>query len=83
MTTNQMACPKCNEPMVQGFLLDRGQQNEVSVGEWVEGHPIKSFWGGIKAPKDKRIPIGAFRCSACGYVELYAWDVFAPGKKST
>jgi hypothetical protein len=80
MDANQLICPKCNESMVQGFMLDRGHSNLIQVGTWAEGPPKKSFWGNIKLPKSKSIPIGAFRCSSCGYVELYALDIFAPQK---
>jgi predicted nucleic-acid-binding Zn-ribbon protein len=80
MATDQMLCPKCNEPMVQGFILDRGHYSAPMVGAWVEGHPKESFWSGTKAPADKRVPIGAFRCSACGYLELYALAIFKAGK---
>jgi RNase P subunit RPR2 len=80
MDANQLICPKCNEPMVQGFMLDRGYSKPINVGEWIEGHPKKSFWTNIKLPKGKSISIGAFRCSSCGYVELYALDIFAPRK---
>jgi hypothetical protein len=78
MDENQLLCPKCNGSMIQGFLMDRGHYNAVSVGEWVEGHPKKSFWVGTRAPKKNRKHIGAFRCSSCGYVELYAMDFFKP-----
>jgi hypothetical protein len=80
MSTNQLTCPKCSESMVQGFLIDRGHYNAITVGNWAEGHPQKYWLGGIKTPKEKKIPIGAFRCPSCGYVELYASDVFAPRK---
>jgi hypothetical protein len=81
MDANQLPCPKCNEPMIQGFLMDRGHYNAIQVGSWIEGAPKKSFWGNLKLPsKDKLIPIGAFRCSSCGYVELYSLDIFKAGK---
>jgi len=83
MTEYQLVCPKCNQPMVQGFMQDRGDHNIPQVGEWVEGHPRKGFLGFIKVPKKKRIPIGAFRCSSCGYLEFYAMDFFAATKKIT
>jgi hypothetical protein len=67
--------------MVQGFIIDHGHYNVITYGQWAEGHPKKTFFGSLKSPKkDKQLPIGAFRCPSCGYVELYAADVFKPVK---
>jgi hypothetical protein len=34
--------------MVQGFVADYGHGGAIRVSSWVEGPPVKSFWGGIK-----------------------------------
>jgi hypothetical protein len=47
------------------------------VSTWVEGAPEKSFWHGANVPADKRVPVGTFRCSACGFLESYARPEFA------
>jgi hypothetical protein len=47
------------------------------VSKWAAGAPIKSVWSGTKLPEEKLIPVGAFRCASCGYLESYARDEFA------
>lgn len=68
MADGKTACPKCNHRMQEGFLLDRGGP---SVGEWVEGPP-ELGWLGLKWVRRKRMPIVAYRCQSCGYLEAYA-----------
>jgi Domain of unknown function (DUF6487) len=64
-------CPKCRGQMVQGFVLDRSQGQQL-VSEWVPGAPRTSFWRGVKLPDETMLPIGAFRCAHCGFLEFYA-----------
>ena len=40
-------------------------------GEWVEGPP-EYGWLGVKWVRRKRLPITAYRCPSCGYLETYA-----------
>ncbi len=70
-------CPECNGEMVQGFIVDRGHGKSTRVSDWVEGAPEKSVFSGVSAPGDKRIPVGAFRCSGCGFLKFYARPEFA------
>jgi hypothetical protein len=68
-----LKCPKCQGEMVQGFIPDR-----AIVSSWVEGKPKKSFWGVLKnLPPAGGMPLGAFRCKGCGYLEFYADMKFA------
>ena len=76
MTTEPIDCPKCSAPMVQGFIVDRDHGGSRHVSNWVEGAPERSFWSGTKVPVEKCIPIGTFRCSACGFLESYARPEF-------
>jgi predicted nucleic-acid-binding Zn-ribbon protein len=69
-------CPKCDGQMEQGFILDMTYGGRV-VSKWAAGAPIKSVWSGTKLPEEKLIPVGAFRCASCGYLESYARDEFA------
>jgi len=62
--------------MVQGFVPDFSQAG-ILVGGWHEGHPQKSFWTRTKAPAREGIPIGAFRCEQCGFLEFYSDAKFA------
>jgi len=62
--------------MVQGFVFEiDGTMRKVD--NWVEGSPEKSwFFGSAKVPKEKCVPVGTFRCSACGFLESYARPEF-------
>jgi hypothetical protein len=75
MSTKPRVCPKCQGEMVQGFAVDHGFLN-TGVGTWVEGPPEKEVPFGTKIPEEC-IPIGTFRCAACGYLESYARAEFA------
>ena len=78
MNTEAIRCPKCNGEMVQGFIFDREDGGLRRVSNWVEGAPGKSSWfGNVPAPAEKRIPVGTFRCSTCGFLESYAHPEFA------
>jgi len=76
MNTETSQCPKCNGEMVQGFIVDH-VHGGVVVTSWFAGAPKRSFWFGTKAPEFEAIPIGTFRCSACGFLESYARPEFA------
>lgn len=71
MANQELKCPKCGGGMVQGFVPDYTHGGSLVEG-WHEGQPKKSFWMGTKAPVAQGIPIGAYRCAACGYLEFYA-----------
>lgn len=71
-----MKCPKCSGAMVQGFIPDYSD-GPIYVEGWIEGQPAKSFWTKTKAAKGEGIPIGAFRCEKCGFLEFYADSKFA------
>lgn len=73
MSSFQPTCPKCQGSMVQGFIADIGYGSKYVSG-WVSGPPERSFWTGTKTPHT--IPVGTFRCSACGYLESYAREEF-------
>ena len=76
MSAEPIRCPKCNGEMVRGFIFERQGANRL-VSTWVEGAPEKSFWQGTKVPAEKCVPVGTFRCSACGFLESYARPEFA------
>ena len=77
MSTANTRCPKCNNEMVQGFIVDFGQGPGRLVSSWVEGPPEKSFWGRTKVPTDKSVPVATFRCFGCGFLESYVQPEFA------
>jgi len=61
--------------MEQGYVLDNTYGARL-VSHWSAGAPRKSFWAGTKSPEGEVLPIGTFRCSACGYLESYARPEF-------
>lgn len=76
MSANPSRCPKCSGEMVQGFTFEsEGPKRMVTT--WVEGAPERSVLQSAKAPADKRVPVGTFRCSKCGFLESYARPEFA------
>ena len=56
--------------MDTGYILERGQHsNEVT--NWVGGPPDLR-WHGLTTQDHLKVPLIAYRCRACGYVELRA-----------
>ena len=74
--TKPSPCPKCKGTMTQGFIPDFHHHSQNRVVAWREGPPKKSFWTGTKASAGE-LPLGAFRCAACGFLEFYAHEEFA------
>jgi hypothetical protein len=66
-------CPKCSQPMEEGFIVDHAHGGTNFQAEWVEGPPKKSFWTGVRigGPTDRR-KVATFCCSKCGFLESYA-----------
>ncbi len=56
-----------------GFVVDEGY-GTVTVGDWVAGEPVKSFWAGLKLKGRTRLRIATWRCRRCGFLESYAPD---------
>jgi hypothetical protein len=69
-------CPKCRERMQEGILPDFGDGAIARQSIWVEGKPavgpLGGFFGGLRLRGKAQLPITAFRCTSCGYVELSA-----------
>ncbi len=74
--TRNVECPKCQDKMVQGFMPDYTFIARW-VSSWVEGPPHRSYLSYIKVPIGGGVPIAAFRCKNCGYLEFYADNKFA------
>jgi predicted nucleic-acid-binding Zn-ribbon protein len=67
----ELLCPKCKNLMQDGFVLDQqGPNADYAYSQWVEGPVKKKFIGGIETKV--RRAIVAFRCTNCGFLELYA-----------
>ncbi len=53
-------------------MADKAHSTE-DAQQWIRGTPGKiPFWGQFRAPKIDRYQVAALRCTACGYLELYA-----------
>jgi ribosomal protein S27AE len=65
-------CPKCQGVMVAGWVPDT-TRNRTLQSAWLPGkpEPRESFLG-IRWKADQNVPITAFRCANCGYLEFYA-----------
>jgi predicted RNA-binding Zn-ribbon protein involved in translation (DUF1610 family) len=68
----EIKCPKCNDLMEEGFLLDRGTEHILYQSNWVEGKAEKSFWTGLNIKDRKQRGIVIYRCPKCGFLEFYA-----------
>jgi hypothetical protein len=65
-------CPKCSKLMERGYVPDVSH-SQVYQGSWARGIPEqRRFVGGIKHKQSDTIPVDAYRCPSCGYVEFYA-----------
>lgn len=65
-------CPKCEKSMDRGHVpyLAHGAVHQAS---WAPGEAVaQRFLGGIKYKAGEAIPLSAYRCPSCGYVEFYA-----------
>ncbi|QDT74769.1 PF20097 family protein [Lacipirellula limnantheis] len=74
MEAAAIVCPKCNGQMNQGFVADKTRA-AVEVMTWRPGPPETSFFSGTKLPAGS-LPIAAFCCEHCGYLEFYASKLF-------
>jgi hypothetical protein len=71
MARSEPVCPHCKQRMQEGYLPDAAT-NVWRAPSWVEGKPEWSFWTGLKMRGKTPLPVTAYRCPSCGYVEIYA-----------
>lgn len=70
-------CPKCRGKMIQGYIPSLGVFAS-SIIPWVEKqHVTKQGGTNVKVDVEKCVPIAAFKCASCGYLEFYAGSEFA------
>lgn len=72
MPTTVHTCPRCQGQMELGFVMDKAPGNVLTVPEWLEGPPERSFWFGVKTKGKERFAVQTFRCTRCGFLESYA-----------
>jgi hypothetical protein len=63
-------CPKCNGTMEEGWLPN-SFASTITVSTWAKGQPHKLFLGLIRMP-EAALPVVAYCCCECGYIEMYA-----------
>jgi len=75
MADIQTECPKCGKEMERGHVPDAAH-GSILQSRWSRGDPEdRRFIGGIKWEPAEQIPLTAYRCSVCGFVEFYARPV--------
>ena len=75
MKEESTPCPKCGGEMEKGWLPD-DTYGGVHRTAWTAGDPQRGLLGSIVYPKrDATLPISAFRCCDCGFIEHYAAKV--------
>lgn len=72
-------CHKCGGNMQYGVVADDQGGGQANNRYWVSGEAAKALLEhkDLQLGADK-VPISAFRCDRCGYLELYARDEFEP-----
>lgn len=74
MPSNFHECPKCQRKMDPGHIPDI-THGSVMQSSWVQGPAtVRRFLGGIRYNRKLKVPIVAYRCPRCGYLELYAGE---------
>ena len=65
-------CSKCQKTMEEGHVPDIGR-NSATQSVWARGPAEpRGFFGGIRFKGKEQVPLTAYRCPSCGYVEFYA-----------
>lgn len=74
MSDSEPTCSKCRASMNRGHVPDYAHGDVIARETvWSSGDPKpRRFQTGIKVDSDAEIPLMAYRCVACGYVEFYA-----------
>ncbi len=79
-TPSPRLCPKCRGTMFFGFIPELRGEDEASLLRWHFGNPSPALEAGASRPVPGDevelyaggLVINAYRCDACGYLELFA-----------
>lgn len=78
MPDDSTLCPKCGAgSMTHGCLLDQSGAFET-ISHWVPGVPRGAGKLAPTTPQIRRLPVLAYRCEKCGFLELYAKKLEPP-----
>lgn len=67
-----MRCTSCgNQGLEAGFIEDSGEGSH-GYARWIQGTLERGFFGGAKRLGKQRWQIDAYRCPACGHLDLFA-----------
>jgi hypothetical protein len=69
--SQELRCPRCEDVMEEGFLLDNAHLGGFQPSRWVGGKPEYGL-ASVKLEMKKLYQLQAYRCIKCGYVEIYA-----------
>jgi hypothetical protein len=64
-------CPKCSNKMELGFFTDFSD-SAYTANSWRRGIYNNSFINQLLNDRSEDIEITAYRCTSCGFIELYA-----------
>jgi predicted nucleic-acid-binding Zn-ribbon protein len=68
-----LKCPKCQNQMEHGFLLEnQGYNANQTDTKWVQGPVTKRHFPFTDIEVKVQRHVEAYRCTNCGYLELYA-----------
>ena len=71
------SCPDCQGQMIEGFIVDTTHGGYL-VPRWIEGHPEKSLWVGVKTKGKESFAVETYRCTNCGLLRSYANELAKP-----
>lgn len=72
MREKRVECPKCRKAMSAGYAVGVSKWEKNQPVSWAPGVPQVSMWTGLKLNRKHVLPITAYRCESCGYLEFYA-----------
>ncbi len=74
MDETNYKCQKCGNTLEKGFVPETTQHGVVGRSIWIEGEMPLGLLGVFKLRDKRHVSITAYRCTICGYLELYAID---------
>ncbi|MFN3256777.1 MAG: hypothetical protein ACE37B_13885 [Ilumatobacter sp.] len=71
---DSQSCSRCQGPSTVGFLEDKGERGSINASRvlsWISGAAKTGPLGGAKVLGKERLPVTAYRCEACGHLDLF------------